>query len=178
VERIDVARDRGGEPAYGDAADAVGAFGILVLPGHVVLGATGQHVDVVARRKALGHEAAQMLGSSEHLRAVPLDDESDLHDSVCRSAVSSRVMRASPKSASRRRWPAMTCARSPSSKARAPRSSAAYSRSFGANCTPAPASVSGTAAAAYASTGTSAAIASTSGTQKPSCSLIEMYTAA
>ena len=39
---------------------------------------------------------------------------------------------------------------------------------------PAPPSVSGTAAAEYASTGTPAAMASTSGTQKPSCSLSEM----
>ena len=41
---------------------------------------------------------------------------------------------------------------------------------------PAPPSVSGTAAALYASTGTSIAMASTSGTQNPSCSLKEMYT--
>ena len=70
--------------------------------------------------------------------------------------------RASPKSSQARRWPASTrvphvAHRTPA----APSSSAAYSRSFGANCTPAPPSVSGTAAAAYASTGTSVAIAST-----------------
>ena len=50
--------------------------------------------------------------------------------------------------------------------------------SLGSKTTPAPPSVSGTAVLAYASTGTSAAIASSSGTQKPSCSLIEMYTLA
>ena len=83
-----MSRVRGaGEPAHGDAADAVGAFRILVLPGDVVLRAAGQDVDVVAGGQALGDEAAQVLGSAEHLRAVALDDEGDFHDSVWSSAV-------------------------------------------------------------------------------------------
>src|SRR5207244_3452 len=114
----------------------------------VVLRAARQDVDLMATGEAFGDETAEMFGSAEDLRAVPLDDEGDLHEAVFSSAASSRLMRASPKSASRRRWPAITCARRLSSNASAPSSSAAYSRSLGANCTPAPPSVSGTAAAA------------------------------
>src|SRR5262249_29059838 len=145
-----VTRLRRREPADGDAADPIGALGIFVLPGDVVLRAGGQDVDIVRRRQTLGDEAAQMLRSAEHLGAVPLDDERDFHDSDWMTAVRSRVMRASPKSARRRRCPAITRARRSSSKASMPSSSAAYSRSFGANCTPAPPSVSGTAPAEYA----------------------------
>src|SRR6185503_10437750 len=148
---VDVARRRGGESPHGDAADAVGALRVLVLPGDVVAGAAGQHLDLVRRRQPFGEQAAEMFGAAEDFCAVALDDEGDLHDSVCTSVVSSRVMRSSPNAARRRRWPAMTSARRRSSNASRPRSSAATSRSFGANCTPAPPSVSGTAAAAYAS---------------------------
>src|SRR5262249_4405543 len=126
----------------------IDALGVLVLPRDVVAGAGRDHVDVVRDGEPLGDEPAEMLRSAEDLGAVALDDERDLHDSVWSSAVSSPVMRASPKSASRRRCPAITCARTASSKASVASSSAASSRSFGANCTPAPPSVSGTAAAA------------------------------
>jgi hypothetical protein len=61
VERVDIADDRAGEPPYGDAADAIGAFGILVLPGDVVLGAAREHVHVMADREAFGDEPAQVL---------------------------------------------------------------------------------------------------------------------
>ena len=67
-----------------------------------------------------------------------------MYDTTARRPRSSR---SSPKSASRRRCPAITFALNPSSKASDPRSSAAYSRSLGENWTPAPPRVSGTAAA-------------------------------
>src|SRR5437588_5436217 len=148
VERLDVPRLAAGESPNGDAAHPIGSFAVHVRPGHVVTRAAGEHVDLVGRGEPLGDEPAQMLRPAENFRAVPLDDEREFHDNVWTSALSSRVMRASPKSASRRRCPASTFARRSSSNANAPSSSAASSRSFGANCTPAPSSVSGTAAAA------------------------------
>ena len=75
VEGREVARARDGEAAHGDAADAIGAFRVLVLPAHVVAGAGRQDVDLVLRREALRDEAAQVLGSAEHFGAIALDDE-------------------------------------------------------------------------------------------------------
>ena len=117
VERADVARGRVREPPHRHAADAVGALGVFVLPCDVVARAGREHVHVVVAGEALGDETAEMLGPAEDFRAVPLDDEGDSHDSVCSRAASSRMTRASPKSASRRRWPAITFARRPSSNA-------------------------------------------------------------
>ena len=81
VERVDVARARVREAPHGDAADAVGAFRVLVLPRDVVARAGRQHLDVVLRGEALGDEAAEMLGSAEDFRAVALDDEGEFHES-------------------------------------------------------------------------------------------------
>ena len=78
VEGVDVARLRVGKPADRDAADAVGALRVLVLPGDVVLRAGGQHFDLVPRREPFGDQAAVILGSAEDLGAVTLDDEGDL----------------------------------------------------------------------------------------------------
>ena len=77
---------RVGEAADRDAADAVGAFGILVLPGDVVARAGRQHFDVVLRGEPLGDEPAEVLGSAEDLGAVALDDEGDFHESVLDAA--------------------------------------------------------------------------------------------
>jgi hypothetical protein len=54
-----------GEPPDRDAAYAVGAFGVLVLPADVVGGAGRQHLDLVAGREALGDQAAVVLGPAE-----------------------------------------------------------------------------------------------------------------
>ena len=78
VEGLDVAGARVGEPPDGDAADAVGAFGILVLPGDVVLRAGREHFDLVLGGEPLGDEPAVILGAAEDLGAVALDDESYL----------------------------------------------------------------------------------------------------
>src|SRR5471032_2386787 len=172
IERL-VARAGIREPPHGHAANAVRALGILVRPRRVVARAGRQHVNIVLRREPLRHEPAQVLGSAEDLRSVSLNDERQFHSGCCSMWVNSPTIRLSPKSWRRRRCPAITSALRLSSNASAARSSAACSRSFGANWTPAPPSVSGTAAAAYARIGTSAAIASTRGTQKPSCSLSE-----
>ena len=149
VEGGDVARALVREAPDGDAADAVGPFRILVLPGDVVAGAGRQHLDVVLRREPLGDQPAVVLRAAEHLGAVALNDEGESHDKANRGP---RVEIAEdPRVAevlSRRRCPAITPVRKSSSKTSAPASSAACSRSFGANCTPAPPSVSGTAAAA------------------------------
>src|SRR5439155_21477095 len=92
--------------------------------------------DVVTDGQPLRDETAKMLRSAEHLGAVSLNDESDLHyqsggrcapdaprgdpeaplRSDCTSDVSSRLMPSSLKSASRRRWPAKTRARRSSSR--------------------------------------------------------------
>src|SRR5688572_32223237 len=108
VERRDVARARVLETPYRHPADPVVPLGIVVLPGDVVLRARRQHLDVVLGGEALGNQPAVILGSAENLGAVALDDERNLHDV---SLSSSLRMRASPKSASRARWPAMTCCR-------------------------------------------------------------------
>src|SRR5262249_25850756 len=80
IERIDVALPRVREAADGDAAAPVGAPGILVLPRHVVLRARGEDVDRMLRRQPLGDQTAVILGSAEDLRAITLNDESDLHE--------------------------------------------------------------------------------------------------
>src|SRR5207244_3921872 len=133
IERIEIARQRIGEAPHHDPADAVRSFWIVVLPRDVVPRAGREHLDVVLRREPLSKQPAQMLRSAQNLGAVALDDEGDSHESCRTSSVRSRLVRASPKAASRRRWPAITPALRSSSKARAPRSSAASSRSFGAN---------------------------------------------
>ena len=105
------------EPPHGDAAHAVGALGILVLPGDVVARARREHVDLVALGQPLGDEPAVVLGSAEDLGAVALDDEAILSRGLtalarrgqARSAARlGASIRSFPKSASRRRWPART----------------------------------------------------------------------
>src|SRR5829696_3116837 len=126
----------------------------------------------MTRREPLGDQAAVVFGAAEDLGSVALDDESNLHDENCPiSSLSRCSMQPGAKSSSRRRCPSSTDCRNGRSYTSIPIASAASSRSFGVNSTPAPPSVSGTAPAAYASTGTLAAIASTRGTQNPSCSL-------
>ncbi len=108
VETVDVAGARILEAPHRDAADPIVALGILVLPGHVVARAGGQHFDVVLGREPLGNQPAVILGAAENFGAVSLDDERNLHDV---SLSSSLRMRSSPKSARRARCPAMTCFR-------------------------------------------------------------------
>jgi hypothetical protein len=67
------------EPPHGDAADPIGAFRILVLPGDVVARTGREDVHVVAERHPFGDETAVVLGSAENLRAVALDDERNPH---------------------------------------------------------------------------------------------------
>src|SRR5262249_32737537 len=177
VEGIEVARPCVCEPPDSDAANPIRSFRVFVFPRDVVARARREDIDIVLSGEPLGDETAQMLRTAEHFGAVPLDDERDFHWLLIIVAKPSAT-RSRLKSATRRRCLSMICCRRSSSKANAPASSAAYSRSFGANWTPAPPRVSGTAAAPYARTGTPAAIASTSGAQNPSCSLSEMYTAA
>src|SRR5580693_6532226 len=136
VEGRDVAGAGVREAPHRDAADAVGPLGVFVPPGDVVAGAGRQDVDLVLRDKPLGDQPAEVLGSSEHLRPVALDDEGESHEVRPSITPRSRTVRASPKSARRRRWPAITLALRSSSNASEASSSAAYSKSFGMNCTP------------------------------------------
>ena len=108
IERVDVARPRGGEPPDGDAAKPIGALRILVLPGDVVAGARGEDVDLVVLGDALGDEAAVEFGPAEDLGAIALNDEGNSHatsDNTWRNAVSSRSLL---KSCRRRRCPLIT----------------------------------------------------------------------
>src|SRR5207248_6597114 len=109
-----------------------GSLRVVVRPGDVVARTRRQDLDIVLRHQPLGQQAAQLFGSAEDFAAVALNDERDLHDARAdlprpTIAVSSRSIRSSLKSASRCRCPAITAVRRLSSKARAPRSSAAYS---------------------------------------------------
>ena len=79
VERLDVARARVGEAPHRHAAQPVGAFGVLVLPGDVVARAGRQHVDLVPLGQPLGDQPAVVLGAAEDLGAVALNDEGDSH---------------------------------------------------------------------------------------------------
>ena len=63
LNAVDVARARVGEPAHGDAADPVGAFRVLVLPGDVVARARRQHLDLVPLGEALGDQAGSDIRS-------------------------------------------------------------------------------------------------------------------
>ena len=67
------------EPPHGDAANAVRALGILVLPRHIVAGARGQHLDVVPLGELFRHEATRVFGATENLCSVSLDDEGESH---------------------------------------------------------------------------------------------------
>ena len=80
VERLDVARGGAGEAPHRHAADAVHALRIFVLPGHVVAGAGGQHLDVVLEGEPLGEQPAQLFGSAQDFGAVALDDEGEFHE--------------------------------------------------------------------------------------------------
>src|SRR5918998_1378570 len=113
VEGLNIAHLRVGKAPHGDAANAIRALRIFVLPVDVVAGAGRQHLDVMATGEALGDQAAVILGSPEDLGAVPLHDECNLHDGtpVSSNVASSCRMRASPNSATRRRCPAMIWAR-------------------------------------------------------------------
>ena len=50
-----------------------------VLPGQVVGGRGGEHLDLVALGQMLRHPAAVQLGPAHHLGAVALDDEAEPH---------------------------------------------------------------------------------------------------
>ena len=145
------------EAAYGDSVDALETLRVLVRPRDVVARAGRQHVHVVQTRHPLGDQPAVVLRTPENVEAVSLDDKGNSHRSGGQKAESTELSRrrmiGSPKSCSRRRWPSMISSRGLSSNASMPSSSAAYSRSFGANWRPAPPSVSGTAASLYARTG-------------------------
>ena len=75
VERFDVAGPRIREAPHGHAADPVGPLGVLVRPRDVVLRAGGQHLDVVPGREPLGNQSAVILGATQDLGAVALDDK-------------------------------------------------------------------------------------------------------
>ena len=88
-----------------------------------------------------------VLGTTENLGAVALNDEGDIHD---REQAASKLSTdastlAGPKSNNRSCWPARIDSLKSSSYTRSPRSSAAYSRSLGVKEIPAPPNVSGTA---------------------------------
>ena len=121
VEVLDVPGPGVGESADRHPADAVGALRIFVLPGDVIARAGGQHLHLVLRRHPFGDQPAVVFGAAEDLGAVALNDECNLHDgfsgalpapAVASRRSSSRMMRSSPKSRRRRRWPAMTRERS------------------------------------------------------------------
>jgi hypothetical protein len=103
VEDVDVALLRVCEPADGDAANAVGALGILVLPGDVVLRAGRQHVDLMLRREPLRYQAAVVLRSAEDLRSITLDDEGNFQVRLSSTCASFCWIFAGAKSARRRR---------------------------------------------------------------------------
>ena len=65
--------------ANGDAAHAVGAFGVIVLPGDVVARARRQDIDIVTLREPFSRQAARVFRSAENLCSVSLNDESDPH---------------------------------------------------------------------------------------------------
>ena len=67
------------EPSHRDAAHAVGAFRVLVLPRRVFARARGQHIDLVALGEPLGDEPAMIFGAAENLGAVPLGNKRNLH---------------------------------------------------------------------------------------------------
>ena len=68
--------------ANGDAAHAIGAFGVIVLPGDVVARARRQDIDVVTLREPFCRQAARVFRSAENLCSVSLNDESDPHDVI------------------------------------------------------------------------------------------------
>ena len=63
----------------GHPPHAIGALGILVLPGHIVARAGRENLDLVLGREPLGDEPAVVLGPPEDLGAIPLNDKGDLH---------------------------------------------------------------------------------------------------
>src|SRR5688572_13737268 len=65
--------------ADGYAAHAVGAFGVIVLPGDVVARARRQDIDIVTLRKPFSRQPARVFGSAENLCSVSLNDECDPH---------------------------------------------------------------------------------------------------
>ncbi len=79
VEAGDVTRLGDGEAPDGHPPHTVGALRILVLPGHVVARAGREDLDLVFGREPLGDEPAVVLGPSEYLGAVALNDKGDLH---------------------------------------------------------------------------------------------------
>ena len=79
VLRVALARDR--EAAHRDAVDRLGALGVVRLPGDVVVGAGGQHLDAVPPRQHLGDVAGVQLRAAADVGAVALDDDRELHGS-------------------------------------------------------------------------------------------------
>ena len=100
IEGVDVAGTGVGEASDRHATDAIGAFGILVLPRDVVRRARRQHFDLMLRREPLGNQPAVVLGAAKNLGAVALDDESYLQRSLSVEsvAVNCASMRSGAKS--------------------------------------------------------------------------------
>ena len=79
MKSVEVPRLRVRKAPNRDAANAIGAFGVIVFPGDVVARARRQHVDVVTLRELFGRQAARVFRSAENLCSVSLNDESDPH---------------------------------------------------------------------------------------------------
>ena len=164
-----------------DAVEHGLPFRILVPPGDIVLGAGRVDGDVVpGLGEPLGDEAAMELRASHDLLAVALDDERDppaswdeLLDLPEEEAP--EVHRPEPLEPAFLALddPLPQAPRRPATRAT---SSATRSGRLVRTRTPAPSSVNGTAAASKATMGRSKIMLSTSGRQKPSCSLIERKT--
>src|SRR5262245_2957745 len=82
IERRDVPNARTGKASDRDAADSVGTLWILVLPSHIVAGASRDDVDFVLSGQALGQKSAQMLRAAKHLAPIALNDKRKLHGLV------------------------------------------------------------------------------------------------
>ena len=68
-----------GEAAHESAADAVGAFRVLVFPGSRVARARREHVHVVPVADLLGQHTARVVGTGGDVGAVARRDEGELH---------------------------------------------------------------------------------------------------
>ena len=78
VERVNVPGARVGKTTHRDAAHAIRALRVVVLPGDVVLRAGGQHFDVMPGCEPFGNQPAVILGTAENLGAVTLHDKRNL----------------------------------------------------------------------------------------------------
>src|SRR5258708_26609588 len=152
----------------------------MVGPVVVAKGTRGHDLDLMAPGgKPGGHLPAGGLGAAKDLVTVALDPEEKLQLRI-RSSISAKTSGESwGLSSARRRRPRSTnVLRNDGSPITRPTASATSSGLGSASSRPAPPSVSGTAVRARATIGTSNAIASTRGTQNPSCSLRQTSTSA